>query len=329
LGYALLTLLARGPLSGYELAQRMKRPLGFFWQAQHSQIYPELADLEEQGCVFHQVIVQEDRPQKKLYTITELGRSALKMMFLLFPALFIFAACGSASAPQKAAPTPTSVITRTPMLSPTPTLPRVPSIPVHFTTQDHVQLAGQFYGNGGTTAIICSHEYRGTKDDWSDSAPWFAARGFMVLAYDFRGWGESQGPSDVSKQDRDVLAAIALVHSRGAKRVILLGASMGADISLIVAAETPVAGVITLSPEYLFGLSNNQIKAIFAPKLFINSQNDGFADDTQQMFQNARPPKALHLYPGNAHGVAIFETQYGQDLIARIITFANTYAPLE
>jgi len=73
-----LTLLARGPLSGYDLAQRMKRPLGFFWQAQHSQIYPELADLEEQGCVFHQVIVQEDRPQKKLYTITEAGRSALK-----------------------------------------------------------------------------------------------------------------------------------------------------------------------------------------------------------------------------------------------------------
>jgi len=78
LGYALLTLLAREPLSGYDLAQRMKRPLGFFWQAQHSQIYPELAHLEEQGWVFHQVIVQEDRPQKKLYTITEAGRAMLK-----------------------------------------------------------------------------------------------------------------------------------------------------------------------------------------------------------------------------------------------------------
>jgi PadR family transcriptional regulator AphA len=78
LGYALLTLLARESLSGYDLAQRMKRPLGFFWQAQHSQIYPELAHLEEQRCVSHQVIVQEDRPQKKLYTITEVGRAMLK-----------------------------------------------------------------------------------------------------------------------------------------------------------------------------------------------------------------------------------------------------------
>jgi PadR family transcriptional regulator AphA len=78
LGYALLTLLARESLSGYDLAQHMKRPLGFFWQAQHSQIYPELAYLEEQECVSHQVIVQEDRPQKKLYTITEVGRAMLK-----------------------------------------------------------------------------------------------------------------------------------------------------------------------------------------------------------------------------------------------------------
>jgi len=78
LGYALLALLAREPLSGYDLAQRMKKPIGFFWQAQLSQIYPELARLEEQGCLLHQVIAQEGRPQKKLYTITEAGQSALQ-----------------------------------------------------------------------------------------------------------------------------------------------------------------------------------------------------------------------------------------------------------
>lgn len=78
LGYALLAILARGPLSGYDLAQRMKKPIGFFWQSQLSQIYPELAHLEAQECVTHQVIVQEDRPQKKVYTITDAGNTALK-----------------------------------------------------------------------------------------------------------------------------------------------------------------------------------------------------------------------------------------------------------
>ena len=251
------------------------------------------------------------------------------MLFLLFPALFMLAACGSQPAPQHAAVTvtPTPVITPTPAITPTPTPPEVASTPVHFTTRDHVQLAGLLYGNKGRTAIVCSHELRGTKADWSDAAPWFAARGFMVLAYDFRGNGESQGQFDAGKLDMDVLAAIAFVYRHGAKKVILLGSSMGADISLLVAARTQVAGVITLSPEYLFGLSNNEIRAISAPKLFINSVGDSFASDTQQMFQNARPPKALHLYQGSAHGVVIFQTDDGQDLIARIIAFVNKYAP--
>ena len=87
--------------------------------------------------------------------------------------------------------------------------------------------------------------------------------------------------------------------------------------------------MITLSPEYLFGLSDNQIRAISIPKLFINSTGDSYASDARQMFQNARPPKELHLYPGAAHGVAIFQTDYGQDLIERIITFATTNAQLK
>ena len=253
-------------------------------------------------------------------------RTKKRVLFIFL--LLLLAACGSQVAPQHATTTPRPAVTPTPAITPTPTLPNIPGVPVHFSTQDHVQLAGVLYGNGGTTAIICSHEHPGSKAQWSDSAPWFAARGFMVVAYDFRGWGESQGQFDASKLDKDVFAAIAFAYSKGAKKVILLGASMGADISLIAAAETQVAGVITLSPEYLFGLSDTQIRAISAPKLFINSIDDGFVDDTQQMFQHAPPPKELHLYAGSAHGVDIFATGNGQDLITRILAFVNSYAPL-
>ncbi len=78
LGYALLTLLARQPLSGYDLGRRLKDPLGFFWHARYSQIYPELARLEEQGLVTHEVVEQQDRPDKKVYTITDAGRATLR-----------------------------------------------------------------------------------------------------------------------------------------------------------------------------------------------------------------------------------------------------------
>src|SRR5690349_14083388 len=127
-----------------------------------------------------------------------------KIVFLLLPTLFILAACGSGSATPQATVTSMPTSTPTPTPTPAPTMPTVPSVPVHFTTQDHVQLAGILYGNGGTTAIICSHEHPGSKAQWGDSAPWFAARGFMVLAYDFRGWGESGGTFDASQADKDV-----------------------------------------------------------------------------------------------------------------------------
>lgn len=51
LGFALLSLLTRGPDTGYRLAQRIKAPIGHFWTATHSQIYPKLARLADAGWV--------------------------------------------------------------------------------------------------------------------------------------------------------------------------------------------------------------------------------------------------------------------------------------
>lgn len=78
LGYALLTRLARKPHSGYELLQGLKKPIGFFWQASQSQIYPELKRLEMLGLVSFEVIEQTNRPDKKVYSITQEGREALR-----------------------------------------------------------------------------------------------------------------------------------------------------------------------------------------------------------------------------------------------------------
>lgn len=77
LGYALLARLARRSSSGYELLQSLKRPIGFFWQASQSQIYPELKRLEILGLVSFEVVEQTNRPDKKIYSITREGREAL------------------------------------------------------------------------------------------------------------------------------------------------------------------------------------------------------------------------------------------------------------
>ncbi|MDQ3842337.1 MAG: PadR family transcriptional regulator [Actinomycetota bacterium] len=51
----------------------MERRVGNFWSARHSQIYLELARLEEGGYVTHQVVEQKDRPNKKVYQLTDTG----------------------------------------------------------------------------------------------------------------------------------------------------------------------------------------------------------------------------------------------------------------
>lgn len=79
LGYAILSLLARTPLSGYDIAREMQRPKSFFFgHAQLSQIYPELARLEESELVTSTIIEQQGKPDKKVYTISLPGLQELQ-----------------------------------------------------------------------------------------------------------------------------------------------------------------------------------------------------------------------------------------------------------
>lgn len=77
LGYALLALLSTRPRTGYELAQRMKRPIAHMWAAQHSQIYPELRRLAQAGWVISTVIAGPGPRDNRRYTITPGGLDAL------------------------------------------------------------------------------------------------------------------------------------------------------------------------------------------------------------------------------------------------------------
>ena len=77
LGFALLGLLARKPRTGYDLTQAMRQPIGYFWSASHSQVYPELAKLEAAGFVGHAVIDGPGPRDTKRYSITADGRRVL------------------------------------------------------------------------------------------------------------------------------------------------------------------------------------------------------------------------------------------------------------
>lgn len=74
LPYGLLGLLSYQDGTGYDMAKMFEGSLNFFWHAQSSQIYREFSRMEEKGWVSCESIVQDGRPNKKVYSITESGR---------------------------------------------------------------------------------------------------------------------------------------------------------------------------------------------------------------------------------------------------------------
>lgn len=77
LKHGLLGLLDYGAMTGYELCKTFDDSLAFFWQATTSQVYRELAAMEGKGWLSSQEVIQSGKPNKKLYRITDAGRSAL------------------------------------------------------------------------------------------------------------------------------------------------------------------------------------------------------------------------------------------------------------
>jgi DNA-binding PadR family transcriptional regulator len=77
LKHALLGFINYGPMTGYELKKFFDTSVAHFWNAELSQIYPALKQLEAEGLVEMKVEVQEDRPNRKVYSITEQGRREL------------------------------------------------------------------------------------------------------------------------------------------------------------------------------------------------------------------------------------------------------------
>jgi len=75
LRYVVLGLLMSEPKHGYSLFQDFETDLSLIWRAGRSKFYAELASLEEHGFLTQVVEHQEARPPRKIYHLTENGRT--------------------------------------------------------------------------------------------------------------------------------------------------------------------------------------------------------------------------------------------------------------
>jgi DNA-binding PadR family transcriptional regulator len=73
-----LALLGSGPAHGYDLKRSYDAQFGAIWGPLNiGQVYTTMSRLERDGFVVHETVAQGDRPDKKVYEITDAGRAAL------------------------------------------------------------------------------------------------------------------------------------------------------------------------------------------------------------------------------------------------------------
>ncbi|MDZ8189293.1 MAG: PadR family transcriptional regulator [Nostoc sp. ChiSLP02] len=78
LAYVILGLLQQQAMTGYDLKTScFDRCIAHLWPADQAQIYRTLEKLVEQGYITCTIEIQHDRPNRKVYNITESGKTEL------------------------------------------------------------------------------------------------------------------------------------------------------------------------------------------------------------------------------------------------------------
>ncbi|TXT40769.1 MAG: PadR-like protein family transcriptional regulator [Comamonadaceae bacterium] len=77
LSHALLTSLIEKSSSGYDLARRFDKSIGFFWHATHQQIYRELGRMEAAGWIESSSAPDAGKTRKRIYRVLPAGQTEL------------------------------------------------------------------------------------------------------------------------------------------------------------------------------------------------------------------------------------------------------------
>ena len=200
---------------------------------------------------------------------------------------------------------------------------------MRFRAADGTRLAGHRFGGtraNGRTAIVLAHQSDGGLCAWARSARKLAAAGYFVVAFDFRGYGDSKGSQNTSRFAGDYAAAVRAARSLGARKVVLVGASMGGTAALVAGANVrpPVIGIVSLSAPARYAGLNALATAprLTVPVLLVAAEEDlPFPDDARQLYQAvASERKRVEIVPRGRHGIDLFEsTASVQRLVAEFI----------
>lgn len=181
------------------------------------------------------------------------------------------------------------------------------------------------YGQGPKVVILSNMDTNDTAE-WRPLVEAMAAYdGFAVVTYAY--------PEDRTRCEEALDAVVDFVEADGpdgdsaARRVVLVGAGRGGVISLRVAAkrgDERIYAVVALSaPMECEGealVTEGDLRMLTLHKLLIASEFDDCVEGTRNIFALSEDPRQLTIYPGDAHGTALFG-EHGDSLLQQLTEY--------
>lgn len=198
---------------------------------------------------------------------------------------------------------------------------------VSFETSDGRTLTGRLFGSG-RVGVVLAHMFPSDATSWYPAARQIAEAGYLTLAFNFRGYGNSEGPKSVAKTPIDVEAAGDFLDEQGAKRYAYVGASMGGTAALVASTTQKPLAVVTLSaPLRFMGLDAAVITVqVQRPVLLMASQDDEPAIASIDDLERALPNADTKIYAGPAHGTELLDAR--PEAIDEIIAYLERQVPV-
>jgi len=194
------------------------------------------------------------------------------------------------------------------------------AVDVKVTTDDGIALHAISLGKGEQGVILVHDEGR-TSQDWNLFANKLVTKGYRVVAVDLRGHGNSASILDATEPDwsnmvKDVQAASSWLKKQGAKQVSLVGAGLGANLSLELAAVDPtLKTTVLLSPGLnIRGFKPSKSIIAYGPRPIFLAAGEGDtigANTVKYLEKQAAGARKLVVLPGEDRGANLLEENPG------------------
>jgi alpha-beta hydrolase superfamily lysophospholipase len=196
-----------------------------------------------------------------------------------------------------------------------PGLPLAAAQRLTLRADDGVQIAATWYEpyTRPGPAVILVHMLQKSRRDWDALANSLSAAGIGALTFDLRGHGDSQGSSqDHAAMLQDLRAAKRFLMSRNdviQGRIGIAGASLGATLATMLAAEDPaVRSVALLSPSLDYRglrIEPSMRKLGTRPVLLVASSEDAYALRSARELQKDAKARELQMLTSAGHGTTM------------------------